>query len=59
MRGMDAFTLDTKIDDGRPQSGKMLTYTYAYNNDCVLPSDDQYDVKNENAGCAFLFITGF
>jgi len=55
----DAWNIDSKTDDGKPNSGKMLTYARDFSPDCVDATDAAYDLANTSNGCQLIFITGY
>lgn len=55
----DAYYIDMKVDDGKPNTGNVLTYTNSWHGNCVPASNDQYSLSNTQPSCAFLFITGY
>ncbi len=59
LTGAESFNIDSKIDDGNPQSGVVMGYRNAVQPDCVNADDDAYQLDNDVLGCIPIFITGF
>lgn len=59
----DMYTLDQKLDDGKPASGVLLTFTNTAQNTCastdVAATADYFRQNNSGMNCALIFITGF
>jgi hypothetical protein len=55
--GIDAYTIDEKIDDGLPATGKVVTYRPAANPGCAtanVESTARYDVTNTAIACSLI-----
>jgi prepilin-type N-terminal cleavage/methylation domain-containing protein len=50
----DAFTIDSKIDDGRPYSGKVLGVQW-YSASTLYVSSSEYALNRNDAACGILF----
>jgi len=57
--GLEASSLDQKIDDGKPHTGKMLAIKHAAAPACVIATDDDYDKISDERSCIAMLITGF
>lgn len=55
----DTYNIDTKMDDGLPQSGTILGYKYAALADCATSTDDAYALDITATTCVPIFITGY
>jgi prepilin-type N-terminal cleavage/methylation domain-containing protein len=55
----DMYNIDTKMDDGLPQSGTILGYKYAALADCATSTDDAYALDITTTTCVPIFITGY
>ena len=62
----DAYELDQKMDDSKPGTGKVLSFTNATNVYGQTPacatgtsSSAEYNINVESIECAMIFITGF
>lgn len=58
----DAFSIDTKADDGLPGSGTIITYTNTARPNCAstdVESTAAYLANRDVVGCNLVFITGF
>jgi type II secretory pathway pseudopilin PulG len=62
----DAYELDQKMDDGKPGTGKTLSFTNATNVYGQTPAcatgtsaSAEYNVGTDSIECAMIFITGF
>jgi prepilin-type N-terminal cleavage/methylation domain-containing protein len=55
-----AASLDAKIDDGVPSTGKVRSYnsSASFNTNCTT-SGGVYNVSNTSIACALIFVTGF
>ena len=56
---IDALNIDTKVDDGKPNKGKVLTYKYALLPNCAVSTNDAYNLAVSDPGCSLIFTTGF
>ena len=58
----DAYEIDQKTDDGRPGTGRILSFTNgsATTPDCSTSADitAEYKVSTEGPACALIFTTG-
>ncbi len=61
MKAEDAYNIDMKMDDGRPQSGAVSPgWTSARNTECSNATDDGYKLDSTDSyGCNLVFITGY
>ncbi len=56
----EAWGIDMKMDDGKPQTGKVTGPTFATRPNCVTADDADYAVTNTVAnGCNMYFIGGY
>lgn len=60
MTGVEAFGIDTKIDDGKPNTGKVMArhYNSTVNAGCTN-SSSLYVTTTSTRSCGLIFITGF
>ncbi len=57
----EAYNIDSKLDDGLPASGKVMTYVPAAQPNCATsatPSAANYNVSGSGIACSLIFITG-
>ncbi len=60
LRAQEAWNIDTKMDDGLPQSGSVRALKNASRPSCVVAANNAYDLANTTAlGCNLMFIAGF
>ena len=57
--GADSENIDRKIDDGKPNLGKVLSAKNAWRPNCINSSNDAYLVENDTKGCTLFFMTDF
>ena len=56
----EAFEIDKKIDDGSPAMGSVLTFRNSVYPDCVVGTDDAYNVGSTSPqACPLFFITTY
>lgn len=58
----DAYNIDSKIDDGKPGMGPVLSYKHTFMENCATTDVENtalYDVGEEGLNCSLIFITGF
>lgn len=55
----DAYNIDMKLDDGKPNTGNVLTYKTSLLPNCAVSTNDAYNLASTAIGCSMLFITGF
>ena len=61
----DALNIDTKLDDGKPDTGRVSPfYSYAFYTSngfpyCVTSSDDAYNLAVSAKACSLIFSTGY
>ena len=58
----DAYNIDSKIDDGKPGMGPVLTYKHTLMNNCATSDNEStalYDLSQDGLNCSLIFITGF
>ena len=53
----EAYNIDMKMDDGKPNQGKVVTWRSSSN--CTNSAEDAYLLTNTTPSCALIFITGF
>ncbi|MCK6484497.1 MAG: type II secretion system GspH family protein [Phycisphaerae bacterium] len=63
LRATDAKTIDDKLDDGRPGTGSVISFTpgSAYSPNCTTtanPVDAMYRTEQAGVVCALVFLTG-
>jgi hypothetical protein len=51
----EAWNIDKKIDDGKPHQGKALSLKNAIRPNCIVASNDAYDLDNGAIGCAIIY----
>ena len=67
---LDAHDIDTKLDDGQPNSGKVVTFYGGNNNGCAGPhplwvypaqpiAPGSYSLTGNDRVCTLVFLTGF
>lgn len=54
----ESWNIDTKMDDGNPQSGIVLALKNASRSNCTSSTNDAYTVASPYIGCNLLMITG-
>ena len=59
LKAEDAWNIDTKMDDGKPNTGKVLTDRYVVVPNCIVSTSDAYAVSNKAIGCYLIFVTGY
>lgn len=59
LKAEDAYNIDVKTDDGKPNTGNILAMKNSYRPDCVAGGDTDYDLSNANTGCNLLMISGY
>ncbi len=57
--GQEAFMIDQKMDDGKPNTGRMLAYKHAVAPECVAASNTDYTLDSDVRACLPTLITGF
>lgn len=57
---LDAYSIDSKIDDGKPQSGSVRSFGSALAPNCVVGTDDAYkNTSTTSNACILIFISGY
>jgi prepilin-type N-terminal cleavage/methylation domain-containing protein len=59
MKAEEAFNIDTKIDDGKPNTGRILSHPNADRPNCINVAETEYLLSDTTIGCNLIFITGF
>jgi prepilin-type N-terminal cleavage/methylation domain-containing protein len=62
MPAVDAYTIDAKIDDGLPATGKVVTYKAAANPGCTTTNVEAtalYNVTNAAIACSLIFTNAY
>ena len=59
IKAEEAYNIDMKTDDGKPNTGKVLSFRNSFMPACVATTDDAYLLSNTTNGCVLLFITGY
>ncbi len=59
MKAEDAYNIDMKMDDGKPQSGIVSSFPTASRPNCVNGTDDDYLLSDTTNGCNLFFVTGY
>ncbi|MFZ4541428.1 MAG: type II secretion system protein [Rickettsiales bacterium] len=55
----EAANIDTKLDDGKPNSGIVETWRTAANPNCVVAADNAYTLTSQTAACTMIFMLGY
>ena len=58
MRPEEAWNIDTKLDDGKPNQGKIRSMAHGTMPNCTI-SNTAYELDYQGIGCNLIFITGY
>ena len=59
LKAEDAYTIDMKIDDGKPNTGIVSAFPSASRPNCTAGTDDAYLLSDTTTGCNLFFTTGY
>ncbi len=59
LKAEEAFSIDTKIDDGKPHRGHMVSHPHLNRPNCINATDDDYLLSDQTVGCSIVFISGY
>lgn len=57
----EMWNIDTKLDDGRPAYGKLVSYIRSYRSHCAttdVPSTAEYQLTSTSKGCTLIYMLG-
>ena len=58
----EAWNIDTKLDDGRPGTGTVISYKDSFKGNCTTGdngSTAEYDLTNSNVGCTLILRASY
>lgn len=58
LKAEDMYTIDMKMDDGKPHTGIVLGYRNSTRPECVTTADNAYALGSTVIGCTAIFLTG-
>ena len=59
---IDALSMDTKVDDGKPATGNWISTPYPFNPNCATSNNSTvavYNIASKGISCGFLINAGF
>lgn len=59
LTAVEAFAIDEKLDDGKPQSGNVRSPDSSVSPNCVVGTDDAYNTTTTGPACVLIFISGY
>lgn len=59
LTSVDAAHIDTKADDGYPNTGRVFSWKHDTEPDCAAATDDSYTSEERVRGCHLIFISGY